>query len=767
MNFILQILQTVLLISFVIGVAWVTDKVWGKKAGYRWRKVLWLVLAVRLLLPFQIHLGISEGPIHPVRLEVNIPYGSFAQFTKADEGLNYTDESQNIEAKQAYSENEEKADAADSVSGQENELADKRMDLFMDVSAAEWIICIWAIGAVLIMGVHCFQYYNVKKKYLAASVSCDEEEIKMQERDICEAFGMKKVLPVRIMQETHGSPMLFGYFHTVLLLPNITYDRSELDLIMRHELTHYKAKDLWYKLFLVTICDIYWFNPIFRLMKNMAFRDVEYVCDEKTTKDMDLNALRSYSNTILKTMSGGRRESAAFTTQFAETKKNMKQRIENIFSSHSRKVGIGALCLSLIVLVTGTVGVYVTIEGNSEEEIADAAQIEQKEPEQEEIVAVETQTVEKQTEEIHNITVDAALLNPDDTELMNSWKEAYPNYEIGTSDNYFQWTDEFFEQMPTAFYAPSAQAMVLAKDNETADITDVLSQRGWLEQMDDDVKAMISDENGRVYGIPYSAYNFGLAVNVELFKETGLTDEQGEPVFPSTWEELAQDAVKIKEKTGQAGFCLISDDIMGAVHFYNLAWDFGATTLDTAEGEQNGDMGLDSEDAIQAMEFVKDLKWKYDVLTEDPTTEDYISGFEHLANGTAAMFIAPSDSFDVASAYGLDVSKIVLGALPAGPDGAQYSYYNGGTIVFSADAEPEEIDAVVSLLEMQGIEPIQEKMQIPGELKAGSAIYQSELALEISSVLHSVVTEPDADVTELMQKANENWKGLNEIIKEK
>lgn len=44
------------------------------------------------------------------------------------------------------------------------------------------------------------------------------------------------------------------------------------------------------------------------------------------------------------------------------------------------------------------------------------------------------------------------------------------------------------------------------------------------------------------------------------------------------------------------------------------------------------------------MEYVYDLKWKYDVLTADPTAEDWASGFQQLGTGAAAMYIAANDA---------------------------------------------------------------------------------------------------------------------------
>ena len=82
-------------------------------------------------------------------------------------------------------------------------------------------------------------------------------------------------------------------------------------------------------------------------------------------------------------------------------------------------------------------------------------------------------------------------------------------------------------------------------------------------------------------------------------------------------DELAETAKTIKDKTGSAGICLLAKDNAGGWHFSNIAWAFGAT-LCTQNDDGTFTSHLDSDEAIAAMEYVKSLKWDYDVLTADP-----------------------------------------------------------------------------------------------------------------------------------------------------
>lgn len=813
MGFILHILWVVLVVSGIIAIVWLLDGIFGERAGYRWRKILWLVLAICLIFPISFNLSIFDNLFHRLEVAVDIP--EQISVTMAE---NHTLENENAE---------QLTEAESAGAGQNaefvpvNTIQDRNAK---QIPTANVIAGLWIVGALVILLFRFGQYYHMKKRYLVNSSICEETAVVEKERSLCMELRIKKQIPIRVMKqgECSNSPMLLGYINPILLLPDVSYSKKELDAILRHELLHYQSKDLWYKLLFVIVCDVYWFDPVLRLMKNMAFRDVECVCDEKATRNMDLDAKKDYSNTILKTMASVRRNDYAFSTQFFGTKKSARERFDNIFSKHNRKAGISMLSLFLLILVTGTACVSVTSNENEantplEKETEDIRETDNSanEPEWQE-----------ETEEIKQVSIDASILPENSDSLLDELRKQYPDYEITVTD--FAWDyrmalSENSEQFPTIFQIYDTSALSLAEAGRVADITDILEERGWLNQMEDAYKLQVSDQKGGVYGIPRPCYAFGLMVNVEMFQKAGLVDETGVPVIPSTWEELAEDAVIIKNATGEAGFCLIADDILGSVQFFNLAWNFGATDLMIQEADGSYKANLDSDEAIEAMEFVKDLRWKYDVLTENPTLENYNTGYEHLANGTAAMYLGANDAVFMPALYGMQENGIALGAIPAGPGGEQYSYCGFTTFVFSKDATPEEIDVTLSLVEMLGLAPVPddaaksrvydkiqnmaaqgsplvpeihvwnneellayeqdaidelgntnqalyqpffEKVYTPGNLKRTAFIANSDVCIALSSVLHEVVNNPDADVEQLMKQANDSWQNSIDVYSE-
>lgn len=101
----------------------------------------------------------------------------------------------------------------------------------------------------------------------------------------------------------------------------IAYSDEEIKVILKHELTHYKRHDLWYKLLLICANGIHWFNPIIYFMVRQANRDLEYSCDDAVVGNEDMEYRKAYSKTILKSMKKGNQTNLS---------KNMEEQKEEV-----------------------------------------------------------------------------------------------------------------------------------------------------------------------------------------------------------------------------------------------------------------------------------------------------------------------------------------------------------------------------------------------------------------------------------------------------
>ena len=286
--------------------------------------------------------------------------------------------------------------------------------------------------------------------------------------------------------------------------------------------------------------------------------------------------------------------------------------------------------------------------------------------------------------------------------------------------------------LPVLFSTYYTEPQKIISNGIAADITDALAARGWLEKISPAILGAVSDANGHVFGIPYSVYPLGLMINAELFEEAGLVDEAGLPIYPRTWDELCETAVKIKEETGSAGLCLLAMDNAGGWHFTNIAWTFGAEFEKLVDGKWTA--ALNSPEAVAALQLVKDMKWKYDILTADPTAENWGTGFQQLGTGVAAMYIAADDAVNQPTVnYGLDKDKLMMVGMPEGPAGS-FTLMGGNLYMFSKDATPEQIEAGLDWIEVIGNAPVMTDTIKEG--KIAGAKNNVELGVPVMKGLH-------------------------------
>lgn len=401
---------------------------------------------------------------------------------------------------------------------------------------------------------------------------------------------------------------------------------------------------------------------------------------------------------------------------------------------------------------------------------------------------------------------------------VKTFNKLYP--KINVVPAYYKYaTDTFVPlaeagQLPTIYDTWFTEPQKIINQGFAKDITKEVKEIGWDKKMNPGVLELLS-KNGKIYGVPRDAYALGLMCNVDLFTEAGLVDKNGLPKYPKTWQELAETAKIIKDKTGVAGFCLLAKDNAGGWHFSNIAWDFGAVFEVQKKGKWVAQ--VDTPEVAAAVQYVKDLKWKYDVLTDDPTNEDWGTGFRSLGTGNVAMYIAAQDAVNQPTQVnGLPVTSLALEPLPAGPKG-QYSLMGGTPYMFSPDATSEQVKACLKYLEIMGkspevsdaavagmaadaanrmnqgipvippfpawsdvaLEEARDKAEKPyrnvdmrlynnyydmvkvkGNVKSEEPICAQDLYAELTKVLQAVITDKNADISALLRVAQNNFQNI-------
>lgn len=195
----------------------------------------------------------------------------------------------------------------------------------------------------------------------------------------------------------------------------------------------------------------------------------------------------------------------------------------------------------------------------------------------------------------------------------------------------------------------------------------------------------------------------------EIFP-TGLMNEDGTPKYPQTWDELAEAAVKIKDKTGKNGFVFPTSNKNGGWLFTNVAWSYGAEFVEK-DSEGKWKATFDSKECEKALEYIRDLKWKYDVLPADILIngQDMLNSFG--AGNSAMMIYAPAAAANYVTLYGFKAENFGSFPIPSGP--VRRSALLGGSIWYaSKNSTKDQIKAGIEWLSFRGFAPEADEEQL-------------------------------------------------------
>lgn len=326
----LQVIEISLTTSVLIGILLLMVPMLQKRYRARFRYMIWLVIAVRLLIPFKLSLPVNSVEIElPKRdLSVSEPY--------IEEAL-----------PQQIVHTEPEADLTSIITPRASQISEPVL------SPYERLGYVWLTGACAFMLFQIGAYLIFLRKLKLSHKESIPEHVKEAIWNIGVDMEIGK-LPEPIITDAVGDPVLIGVLRPRILLPHIKYSEEEISFILRHEMSHYHRRDMWYKLVLLLANVLHWFNPLAYFMFAQAARDIEMVCDNDVIKNMNYDERNRYADTILSTVQRKGRVNTVFSTQFRGSKQDIKNRLCSMYDMGKKRRGIMVLCLILLCTIFGT-----------------------------------------------------------------------------------------------------------------------------------------------------------------------------------------------------------------------------------------------------------------------------------------------------------------------------------------------------------------------------------------------------------------------------
>ena len=325
----------------------------NKRYAAKWKYLIWIFLALRLLIPFS---GANGQDVMDRMSQLKVGTNSESEENDANNpsetAMPYRGMIVEIPVQMTTPIN--------ASSGKNT----------ADITMLDVVTLVWIIGSLIVISVHLISYSHYKRQVVKKGRIIKETRILSQIFRLKRELHISRTVCVMEYDEAE-SPMIIGFIKPVLVLPKEQYNSEDLFFILKHELVHFKRGDVYLKLLFVTANAVHWFNPIIWIMQKEAVIDMELSCDERVTQGTSFALRKAYTETLLSMLHKQCVRKTVLSTQFYGGTKIMKKRFKNILIKNRKKNGISILICAVILSITlgMMVGCSVTKENTEKENI--------------------------------------------------------------------------------------------------------------------------------------------------------------------------------------------------------------------------------------------------------------------------------------------------------------------------------------------------------------------------------------------------------------
>ena len=212
--------------------------------------------------------------------------------------------------------------------------------IYIPGTAMRAAVCVWAIGAVVIMAAYTASHLLFAARVKKNSCPVTEEKLTEKWEALKEEMGVN--IPVRLCSSSMAkTPFSIGMRkkNKITCIPERAYTEEEAELIFLHELHHIQRNDTHTKFFLKFCTALGWFLPFIWIAVRNAEADLELSCDEIVLKDADDHKRKKYAGLILKAAG----EPIGFTTCLSASAQSLRYRMRSTLDEKKKRTGTWVL----------------------------------------------------------------------------------------------------------------------------------------------------------------------------------------------------------------------------------------------------------------------------------------------------------------------------------------------------------------------------------------------------------------------------------------
>ena len=332
--------------SCLILITIISRRLFKGKISSRLQYALWILVAVRLLIP--VNLGNSILSIENITNQVAIHQQTnvevqneatpdrteeFPDRIKVFDSIEVMNHSGNAELYLEESQNTSKVD-------QQSAKPTIRLEL------KEILFTVWLFGFFLVAAT-----FVISNAVFARRI----KNTKILLEDCNEKLPVYQSIAVE-------APCLFGLIRPgIYVTTEVAEDENILHHAVAHELTHYEQGDQWWSLIRCICLTLHWYNPLVWWAAKLSKQDAELSCDEATIRKLGEEERAAYGKTLIWLTCEKRHDWFLTATTMTSDKKSITERIQRI--AKRKKLTVYAL---MSVLLVSMIAVNCTFTGAKE-----------------------------------------------------------------------------------------------------------------------------------------------------------------------------------------------------------------------------------------------------------------------------------------------------------------------------------------------------------------------------------------------------------------
>lgn len=333
----------------------------NKRLSAHWHYYIWFLLMLRLMIPYSSELIV----ISP---EINYPQSQNKNYSE----IRVLEEPEAIHFVNVKSAKNPKDIRASTAFINEDSIHSKYNDKDVEFKSYEEKVAIkakalvpllsklWLAGTVVILTylalINLVFYFRFKKLQLLAT----DDRVANMVKEKADFLGISSEIEVVYSNEINCIA-LWGFTQPILMINSNVANKlseEEMELVVLHELIHFRRRDTVVNWVAVFIKAVYWFNPLIWYATSKMKDDCEISCDAAVLSHLRPIEHKKYASTIiglLKLVSASNWESGV--TGILNRKSMIKRRINMINGYNNSRFTWVSVILIIAVLLMGCVGI--------------------------------------------------------------------------------------------------------------------------------------------------------------------------------------------------------------------------------------------------------------------------------------------------------------------------------------------------------------------------------------------------------------------------